>query len=104
MSFFDDNNARNQISLQLTVPLFTSGYNSSRVREAVYLHRASREQLQHVTRETERQARDAYLGVTSEMSRVRALDQAVASSQTALQATLFDWMPVSYTHLRAHET
>ena len=87
MSFFDDNNARDQISLQLTVPLFTSGYNSSRVREAIYLHRASREQLQRVTRETERQARDAYLGVTSEMSRVRALDQAVASSQTALQAT-----------------
>lgn len=87
MSFFDDTNTRDQISLQLTIPLFTGGYNSSRVREAVYLHRASREQLQRVTRETERQARDAYLGVTSEMSRVRALDQAVASSQTALQAT-----------------
>jgi len=87
MSFFDDTNTRDQISLQLTVPLFTGGYNSSRVREAVYLHRASREQLQRVTRETERQARDAYLGVNSEMSRVRALDQAVTSSQTALQAT-----------------
>jgi outer membrane protein len=86
-SAFDDASNRDQISLQLTVPLFAGGYNSSRVREAVYLHRASREQLQRVTRETEREARDAYLGVHSEISRVKALEQAVASSQTALQAT-----------------
>lgn len=85
--FPDDTRTRDQISLQFTVPLFAGGYNSSRVKEAVYLHRASREQLQRVTRETERQTRDAYLGVLSEISRVRALKQAVASSHTALQAT-----------------
>lgn len=86
-SIFDDSSARDQISVQLTVPLFAGGATSSRVKEAVYLHRASREQLQRVTRATERQARDAYLGVLSEISRVRALKQAVASSHTALQAT-----------------
>jgi len=75
------------ISLQFNVPLFAGGRTSSRVKEAVYLHRASREQLQRVTRETERQARDAYLGVLSEIARVKALQQAVASSRTALQAT-----------------
>jgi outer membrane protein len=75
------------ISVQFTVPLFTGGSTSSRVREAVYLHRAAREQLQRVTRETERATRDAYLGVLSEMSRVEALEQAVKSSQTALEAT-----------------
>ena len=75
------------ISVQFTLPLFTGGSTSSRVREAVYLHRASREQLQRVTRETERATRDAYLGVLSEMSRVEALEQAVKSSQTALEAT-----------------
>ena len=80
-------NDSNRISVQFNVPLFAGGYNTSRVREAVYLHRASREQLQRVTRETERQARDAYLGVLSEISRVKALQQAVASSQTALLAT-----------------
>jgi len=86
-NFFDDSTTRDQVSLQFTVPLFAGGGTSSRVREAVYLHRASREQLQRVTRETERQARDAYLGVLSEISRVQALEQAVASSRTALQAT-----------------
>ena len=44
------------------MPLFAGGGTNSRVREAVYLHRASREALQRVTERTERQARDAYLG------------------------------------------
>ncbi|MCG8369087.1 MAG: TolC family outer membrane protein [Proteobacteria bacterium] len=86
-STIDDDFDSDSISLQFNLPLFTGGVTSSRVREAVYLHRASREQLQRVTRETERQERDTYLGVLSEISRVRALNQAVASSRTALEAT-----------------
>jgi outer membrane protein len=84
---FDQTRTSDSISIQFSVPLFAGGATSSRVREAVYLHRASRENLQRVTRETERQARDAYLGVLSEISRVKALEQAVASSTTALEAT-----------------
>jgi len=83
----DFKNESDSISLQFNIPLFAGGGVSSRVKEAVYLHRASREQLQRVTRETERQARDAYLGVLAEIARVKALKQAVSSSQTALQAT-----------------
>jgi outer membrane protein len=83
----EGNSLGNSISLQLNLPIFTGGRTSSRVREAVYLHRASREQLQRVARETERQTRDAYLGVLAEISRVNALKQAVASSRTALEAT-----------------
>ncbi|NCF15142.1 MAG: TolC family outer membrane protein [Gammaproteobacteria bacterium] len=86
-SIIDSDFDTNTISLQFTIPIFAGGGTSSRVREAVYLHRASREQLQRVTRETERQSRDAYLGVLAEQSRVQALAQAVASSQTALEAT-----------------
>jgi outer membrane protein len=86
-SAIDTTRDTDSISIQFSMPIFTGGGTSSRVREAVYLHRASREQLQRVTRETERQARDAYLGVISERSRVKALKQAVASSQTALEAT-----------------
>ncbi len=86
-NFPDDTSSMTSVTVQFSVPLFAGGANTSRVKEAVYLHRASREQLQRVTLETERQARDAYLGVLSEISRVRALEQAVASSRTALQAT-----------------
>jgi outer membrane protein len=75
------------VGIQFNIPIFAGGATSSRVREAVYLHTASREQLHRVTRETERQTRDSYLGVLSEMSRVKALEQAVKSSRTALDAT-----------------
>jgi outer membrane protein len=75
------------IGVEVSIPLFSGGRTSSLVREAVYLHRASMEQLQRVARETERATRDAYLGVLSEISRVNALEQAVASSRTALEAT-----------------
>ena len=84
---FPTGSTRDSISVQFSVPLFQGGRISSRVREAVYLHRASREQLQRIARETERQTRDAYLGVLSEISRVNALSQAVRSSRTALEAT-----------------
>jgi len=84
---FDTDNNGDSISIQLSIPIFSGGRTSSRVREAVYLHRATRQQLQRIARETERQTRDAYLGVLSEISRVQALKQAVASSRTALEAT-----------------
>tara|TARA_R110002096_G_scaffold429280_1_gene642026 strand:- start:4940 stop:6376 length:1437 start_codon:yes stop_codon:yes gene_type:complete len=83
----DSDRTANSISLQFTLPIFSGGRTSSRVREAVYLHRASLERLQRVTRETERATRDAYLGVVAEISRVNALKQAVSSSRTALEAT-----------------
>jgi outer membrane protein len=76
-----------QISLQVTVPLFSGGAVASRVRQASYQHRAAHERLERVARATERGTRDAYLGVISEISRVRALRQAVQSSKTALTAT-----------------
>jgi outer membrane protein len=75
------------IGVQFSIPLFAGGATSSRVREAVYLHRATRENLQRVSRETERQTRDSYLGVLAEISRVQALEKAVESSETALEAT-----------------
>ncbi len=80
------NNDR-QIALQLTVPIYSGGYASSKVREAVYRHRAAREHLETTARATERSTRDSYLGVISEISRVQALKQAVESSKTALAAT-----------------
>lgn len=75
------------VSLQLTVPIFSSGATSSRVRQAEFRHIAARERLERSARETERETRDAYLGVNSEMARVQSLKQAVESARTALQAT-----------------
>ncbi len=83
----DQTQTTDSIGVQVTVPIYSGGATSSRVRQQVYLHRAARERLERANRETERLARDSYLGVLSEISRVRALRQAVESSQTALQAT-----------------
>ena len=83
----ENDRSSDSIGIQFTIPIFAGGATSSRVREAVYLHRASRENLQRVSRETERQTRDSYLGVLAEISRVQALEKAVESSETALEAT-----------------
>jgi outer membrane protein len=74
-------------SLDLQFPIFTGGLNRSRIQQSVYTHRAATEALERIARQTERQTRDAYLGVISEISRVRALRQAVESNRTALRAT-----------------
>ncbi len=76
-----------QITLQLTVPLFSGGYAQSKVREAQYRWIAAKEGVVQSSRAAERQARDAYLGVISGIAHVQALRQALDSDQTALQAT-----------------
>ncbi|HEX3914651.1 MAG TPA: TolC family outer membrane protein [Steroidobacteraceae bacterium] len=75
------------IGIQLTFPIYSGGMVSSQVRQAVYQHRAAKERLERVARQTEHDARDAYLGVLSEISRVKALHRAVESNLTALRAT-----------------
>ena len=74
-------------SLDLRVPIFTGGLNHSRIQQSVYTHRAATETLERIARQTERQARDSYLGVISKISQVRALRQSVESNRTALRAT-----------------
>lgn len=83
----DSEQESNIIGVELNFPIFSGGATQSQVRQRVYLHRAARERSERTARETERLARDAYLGVLSEKSRVEALRQAVQSTQTALQAT-----------------
>ena len=87
---FSDVNSKfndRQIGLQLTVPLFSGGFTQSKVRETEYRWIAAQEGVVQSSRATERQARDAYLGVISGIARVQALRQALESSATALKAT-----------------
>jgi outer membrane protein len=74
-------------NLNLTFPIYTGGLNRSRIQQSVFQHRAAQETLERIARQTERQTRDSYLGVISEISRVRALRQSVESNRTALRAT-----------------
>ena len=81
------NSSDKQIGLQMTFPIFAGGGTSAKVREAVYRQRAAREHLELTARETERATRDAYLGVVSDISHVKALHQALESAEVALKAT-----------------
>jgi outer membrane protein len=84
-TFLDER--QRSIGIQLTFPIYSGGLVSSQVRQAVYQHRAAKERLERVARQTEHDARDAYLGVMSEISRVKALHRAVESNLIALRAT-----------------
>jgi outer membrane protein len=83
----DLNRTDDQIGVRVNIPVFTGGITRSQVREQTYLHRAERERLEGALRGAERETRDAYLGVLAEKARVQALQQAVKSNQTALEAT-----------------
>ena len=76
-----------QYGVQVQVPIFSGGRTNARVKEQEYRWMAAKEAVTAQSRATERAARDAYLGVISEMARVEALKQAVDSSQTSLKAT-----------------
>jgi outer membrane protein len=82
-TYFNDR----QLGLQFTLPIFSGGAAQSRVRETQYRWIAAKEAVVQSSRATERQARDAYLGVIAGIARVRALRQALESNQTALRAT-----------------
>jgi len=81
------NQTQRTIGLQLTFPIYSGGLVSSQVRQAVYQHRAAKERVERVARQTEHDARDSYLGVLSEISRVKALRRAVQSNAISLRAT-----------------
>lgn len=75
------------IGVQLNVPLYQGGAISSRVREAVANQERARQDLENARRSAALQTRQAYLGVTSGLAQVKALQQAVASTQLQLEST-----------------
>ena len=83
----DTENVNEGFGLQLNIPIYSGGQTSSRVRQAVAQHRSAKEKLERIARETTRKSRDAYLGIISGIATVKALEQSVKSSTTALQAT-----------------
>ncbi len=74
------------IGLQLNFPIYQGGLVVSRTRQARQLYQQSLDELEQQRRAVERQTRDAYLNVISGISRVKALEQAVRSTETARAA------------------
>ncbi|MBL4761875.1 MAG: TolC family outer membrane protein [Gammaproteobacteria bacterium] len=77
----------NSVSLSLTIPLYSGGLTSAKTRQASQLYQQARESLIQFERSTAQQTRNAYLGVISGISQVKALKQALISTEAALKAT-----------------
>ncbi len=75
------------ISLQFSINLYQGGLVTAKTREAAHLYRQARDLADAQRRATLRQARDAYRGVVSGISRIKALKQAIVSSESAYKAT-----------------
>jgi len=75
------------VGLQLNVPLFEGGAVNSRTRQASFQYEAAKENLIATKRAVNRQAEDAFNGVMSSIARVEALNTAVKSRESALEAS-----------------
>ena len=74
------------IGLQLAVPLFQGGSLSSREREAAANYNKAREDAQNARRTAALTARQSYVSVVNGISQIGALEQALVSSQSALDS------------------
>lgn len=82
-----DQRRDSSIGLRLNIPLYSGGFTSSRARESNFRYQQAQYRLEQQRRATERDARSAYLGVTAGINLVKAYRQALASNQTAYEAT-----------------
>jgi outer membrane protein len=74
------------IGLQLAMPLYQGGGISSREREAAALSLKAKEDLENARRNAALATRQNYLAVSNGIAQIAALEQALVSSQSALDS------------------
>jgi len=75
------------VGVQLNLPLFQGGATQSKWREADANRERAKQDLENARRNIELQTRQAYLGVVSGIAQVQALQQALKSSESLLEAS-----------------
>ncbi|MDO8989290.1 MAG: TolC family outer membrane protein [Sideroxyarcus sp.] len=75
------------VGVQLNLPLFQGGATQSKWREADANREKAKQDLENARRNVELQTRQAYLGVVNGIAQVQALQQALKSSESLLQAS-----------------
>ena len=76
----------NQIMVQVTVPLFSSGYTQSVVREKSALASKALADLENTRRNVAQATRQAYLGFNNGLAQVKAYEAAEISALSALES------------------
>jgi len=75
------------VGVQLNIPLYQGGSVNSKSREAQANSDRAKQDLENARRNVALQTRQAYLGVVSGIAQVKALQQALASSVSVLDAS-----------------
>lgn len=85
--FLDGEKKDRSVEVQLKMSLFAGGAIQSKVRQAAHNYQQARQVHERQRRAAQRQVRDGYRSVLADIGRVKALQQAVVSAQSALEAT-----------------
>ena len=80
-------NTSKSVGVQLNLPLFQGGAVNSKWREAEANRERAIQELENTRRTVVLQTRQAYLGVVSGIAQVKALQQALTSSESVLEAS-----------------
>jgi outer membrane protein len=80
-------NTSKSVGVQLNMPLFQGGAVNSKWREAEANRERALQELENTRRSVALQTRQAYLGVVSGIAQVKALQQALTSSESVLEAS-----------------
>jgi len=79
-------NEADNLGLELNLSLFAGGKTHSLTKQAAFNHQASLDSLQSLQRTTLRETRDAFRGVITSSRRIKALEQAIVSNKSSLDA------------------
>ncbi|HQM86424.1 MAG TPA: TolC family outer membrane protein, partial [Methylotenera sp.] len=75
------------IGLQLQIPLYQGGATSSKVRQAVINKQKALDDVEIARRQTELDTQRAYLNLSTSIAQIKALEQALISSQGQVDST-----------------
>lgn len=84
-NYFTTADEGKRVGLQLSIPLFEGGRTSALSEQAVYQKEKARNDLESAIRDSQIKVSQAFLGIVNGIAQVKALQQAVKSSETALK-------------------
>ncbi len=84
----DINGKNSSLGITLTIPLYQGGGTQSKIRQAYSNKDKAEQDLENTKRTVEQSVRQTYLGVTSGVAQVKALEASLVSSQSSLDSTI----------------
>ena len=85
-SFNSDSITTSSVSVNLNLPLYLGGSTRLKTKQAGYDYNAAREVLEELRRQVSSDTTSAFLAVTSGVSQVKALQEAIRAGTSALEA------------------